>query len=249
MESSFFKNNSNLISEKSVLDISEFVLWKKNNNAYNFDSLPKTAILTLSKNVLSRKNRIFYKKTKGISGSNYIINKNVLLCSSFGSGASAIISLLEELRILGVENFIFVGLAGKLIATNDDTFVIDNSFSTCGSTLFYSKKEEYKPIQNSWFLTLKEKLNLKTAICWSTDAPFRETKSLIAYFKEKKATHVDMECAAIYAFSEFYGINAICIVVSADSFIDDVWLPPKNSAVLNENLNQLVKKIIALEKN
>ena len=107
MDSSFFKNNSNLIAEKSILDISKFVMWKKTNRNYNFDVLPKTVILTLNNNVLSRKNKFFYKKTKGIAGLNYIINKKILLCSSFGSGASAIISLLEELRILGVENFIF----------------------------------------------------------------------------------------------------------------------------------------------
>jgi purine-nucleoside phosphorylase len=224
-------------------------MWKKTNKAYNFDVLPKTAILTLSNNVLSRKNRVLYKKTKGIAGLNYIINKNVLLCSSFGSGASAIISLLEELRILGVENFIFIGLAGKLVSSTDDTFIVENSFSTCGSTLFYSKNEEYKPVQNSWFTGLKGKLNLKTTVCWSTDAPFRETKSLLSHFKEKNATHVDMECAAIYAFSEFYNSNAICIIVSADSFIDNVWLPPKSNIVLNENLNQLVKMIITLAKH
>ncbi len=238
-------NSEDFLKEISVLKTSSIVSWKKRNHKYNFNALPKTAILTLSKHVLDRKTRLLSKKTKGLIGQNFILNKNTVFCSEFGNGSPAIVGLLEELRELGVENFIFVGLAGLIdLREKEEVFLVNNSFSTVGSTSFYSLKDSFKPIDNLWFNIIKSNLNLPETISWSTDAPFRETKSLLQYFIEKKATHVDMECAAIYAFAEFYNLNSLCIIISADDLSSYNWIPPKEIKAINFQLKQIVKKLI-----
>ncbi|WP_298221337.1 hypothetical protein [Flavobacterium sp.] len=239
-------NSEEFLKEISVLKTSSIVSWKKANNKYNFSSLPKTALLTLSPYAINRKTRFLSKKTKGLIGQNFILNQKVIFCSEFGNGSPAIVGLLEELRELGVENFIFVGFAGLIdkSAKKNDVFLVNNSFSTVGITDFYAVKDNFQPANSVWFENLKFNLNLPEATCWSTDAPYRETKSLVSYFVQKKATHVDMECAAIYAFTAFYNLNALCIIITADDLSNDNWNPPSDVKAMNFNLHQIIKKLI-----
>jgi len=50
--------------EKSLLDISAIVSMKRKANVYNFVNLPETAIITITKNVLGRKDRLLKKKSQ-----------------------------------------------------------------------------------------------------------------------------------------------------------------------------------------
>jgi uridine phosphorylase len=45
---------------------------------------------------------------------------------------------------------------------------------------------------------------------WTTDAPFRETASAIAYFRAQGAVAVEMEAAALYAFAEARCKPVVC---------------------------------------
>lgn len=239
-------DKNSFYTEKSILDISKIVAWNKINKKYNFNVLPTTAIISLNKYALKRKTRFFSKKVKGLIGQNFILNNNVIFCSGFGNGAPAIVNFMEELRILGVQHFIFVGVAGALTENikENDVFLLKNTYSTVGCTSLYSSNYNFVPIENDWLKAIKSKLNLPETICWSTDAPFRETKSLVSHFTQKEATHVDMECAAIYAFNEFYNLNALCIIITADSLANNNWIPPKNIKQLNSTLRKTVSRLV-----
>ncbi|AXP79473.1 Purine nucleoside phosphorylase DeoD-type [Mariniflexile rhizosphaerae] len=248
MEFTELKRNKAFYNEKSILDILDIVAWKKSNKSYNFETLPKTAILSLSRFLLSKKQRIFSKKLKGLFGQNYILDENYVYCSEFGNGAPAIIGLMEELRAFGVENFIFIGLAGLLKdEVEEKVFIVNNAFSTSGSAYLYSDKDSFQPKKEKWFEFFAKELNYKESICWSTDAPFRETESLVLFYQKNEVMHVDMECASIYAFAEFYKLNALCIVVSADSISNLTWNPPKNKSEINLVLKKAIEKIIAIK--
>lgn len=247
----FDKLSSSFFTEKSVLDVSDLVQWKRSQGCYNVEKLPKTAIVTLNKHLISKQVRLFSKKIKGIMGDNYLINPNVVVCTNFGNGAPAMVGVLEELRVLGVTHFIFIGLAGSLDANNaeGDCCVVTETFSATGCAAFYNENKTIYPIDNEWFNNIKTKLNFKPTSCWSTDAPFRETPSLIAYYTDKGAKHVDMECAAIYAFAKFYQLNALCVLVTADSFLDGKWMPPKKNGLLRKHLQNILKICLKLVKN
>ncbi len=239
---------SGFYNENSILDISMIIKWNKKKLKYNFDSLPLTAIISLNKYLLPKKKWLLSKRVKGLLGDNYILNDHYMYCSNFGNGAPAIIGFLEELRELGVKNFVFIGLAGTLVSnkSGDNCFILEDTFSTSGCTVLYSPNKNFRPNKNDWYNNLKLKLKLNETIGWSTDAPYRETASLISYYKDKKVTHVDMESASIYAFAEFYELNAMCIIVTADNLENNIWSPPKNLGSLKTIIRSTIENCLKI---
>jgi uridine phosphorylase len=216
--------------EPSLLKASDLVAWKRKRGAYNFKELPDLAIIAIKRNMFSKVISPFTKRAKGINGSHFIYKSKVLLCSEFGSGASAMIMLLEELRALGVRQFIFIGSAGILddSVKEGSAHIVQKAVSLSGTTFFYSEKDELECYDLSFFEKVKNKCNLTPKTILSTDSPFRETPSLIDHYKSKGCALVDMECASIYAFSQFYKIPSACILVGADTLTSSEWKAPNN---------------------
>ena len=59
--------DQNFYKEEAVLDVLKLIEWKRKRNSYNFKTLAKTAIITLSKFSLDRKTRFLSKKIRGLS--------------------------------------------------------------------------------------------------------------------------------------------------------------------------------------
>ena len=236
---------SNLLSEKSMLTAEMLVAWKRKRSVYNFNVLPEKAIIGIDKNIFSKHVHFFSKKLRGIRGVNYI-HKHFVFCSGFGSGAPAIITLLEELRALGVKEFIFVGLAGSLTDTvkSGDAFYVSKTVSGSGTTSYYHDEDNIKPYDDKYALKLATELHLKSAVCFSTDSPFRETPTLIKTIKEKGCEFIEMECAAIYAFTQYYKLQAACFLIAADELHSNNWHPPSAEINLSERQIALVNRII-----
>ena len=228
------------LTEQSLLSAATLVAWKKERGIYNFKSLPSTAIIGIEKNIFSSQLNLFSKKLKGLRGNNYISDAFVF-CSGFGSGAPAIVTLLEELRVLGVEQFIFIGLAGILsdnIKTGD-AFCVDEALSGSGTTSYYATESLIHPYDPEFVQDIAHSVSLKMTCCFSTDSPFRETPSLIANVKAKGCNMIEMECAAIYAFSQYYKLKAACILLAAD-VLAEVWTPPAQHINLTAKQQELV---------
>lgn len=245
----FFKGqNPSFYTENSILEISDIVLWKKERKIYNFEKLPEIAIISIKKNVFSKITNLFSKKIKGINGLHYRYKSNYLLCSEFGMGSSSLITLLEELKELGVNKFIFVGVAGMLDTTVKEgvSYIVSNVFSSAGSSFFYDKNESIDCYDFKWFEKIKEKCQLESKIVWSTDCPFRETASLLTHYKSKKCSLVEMETAGMYAFSQFYKVPVVSILIGADSLVSAQWNAPKNTKKLLKVQQDLVSKLIKL---
>lgn len=231
--------------ESSILDIESLVAWKRSKKAYGFKTLPKIAIIT----VFGRQRRfgLRYRKKKieGLKGANFLIrNKEIVLCTGCGYGASHVIGLCEELRILGVSQFIFIGVAGILDPNYNEAelLYVEKAFSGVGTSYYYQSSEEIVADAVPCNEKLIKEAKIKSVIGWSTDAPFRETKTLKDYYMKKGAKIVEMECAAMYAFSNFYGLNTSCYVITSDTLFDE-WKPPKNHALLSAKEQYLISKI------
>ncbi len=234
---------SNFYTEKSLLSATKLVAWKRNNNAYNFTELPEIAIVSVINN-LSIPEKIFKKKLKGISGTQYVLNKKLLFCSSFGIGAPAVIALLEELVALGVKNFVFVGFAGRLSTkiNEGEACIVSEAFSISGTSYFY-EKEPFFTYKNEFSNYLKQTFSLSEKIVLSTDAPFRETPSIIESYKNKKADLLDMETAAVLAFSKYYMLDVACVLIASDA-IKTHWTPPQNLELINNSAKNIINLFI-----
>lgn len=237
--------NPEFYHQQSFVEAIEIMECKKKQNIYNFTTLPETAIL-INQNVMGKRDLVFKKKLKGLSGKAYILNNDYMLCTSFGNGAPAVVTLMEELRAFGLRHFIFAGFAGSLNWNYDEgeKYFVKDAISTTGCSFFYDPNQKIETTASLGQKRLVQKLLLKQATCWSTDAPYRETKYLLTHFKEQGATHVDMECAAIYAFTRFFALHALCIIIAADSF-QTSWRSPQDFGKLNKQLKSLLMQIIS----
>ncbi len=245
----FFKNlTSAFYQEASILKVSDIVQWKKQNNRYNFKSLPSTLIINANIRHFNIKTQLLSKRIKGIAGKNYILNKDLMITSGFGNGAPALLTLLEELKSLGVKSFIFIGFSG-IISKNineGEIYNINNAFSCNGCSSLYLDNDSdynYTPKKNEWYQNIRLKTAYKETSCVSTDAPFRETQSFIDYYTKKGVSLVDMECAAMYVFAKFYNLNSMCLLIASDNLLNGIWNPPRNMKFLNQKLRSAVRNL------
>lgn len=234
--------------EPSLLNASAIAQSKRKRGLYNFKKLPPAAIL-IHKNVLSRTQLMLKSPLKGLEGKSYRHSKHYMLCTGFGNGAPAIVTLMEELHALGVGSFIFVGFAGSLLpqSKEGEVYYVKEAIASVGCAAFYSPQHKIIAPANSIHNHIIEKLQLKETVCCSTDAPYRETQSLIEQYKQQGAMHVDMECAAIYAFSQFYNVKAMCVLLTADSFNNNQWQMPCNVKHLHRKFKQMVMDILTIK--
>jgi purine-nucleoside phosphorylase len=152
---------------------------------------------------------------------------------------------MEELRALGVKEFIFIGLCASLVGSiaSGEAFYVEQALSENGITATYVSEKMITPYDEQYLKSLTEQLNLKGAMCVSTDSPFRETPSFIQEAKAEGCKLIEMECAAAYAFSHFYKLKVACLLVVADQ-MDTIWTAPTDMNLLGRIQQQLVNDIV-----
>lgn len=229
--------------QPSVLQAEMIVAWKRSRGLYNFDMLPDIAVVCVDYHLVRQFAGFGTKKLKGLKGKNFI-KKGVVFCSGFDNGASGIFTLLEELRALGVKQFVFFGFAGAITTkvAEGEIYVIEKAMSASMVTGYYSNNTVLEPYDTTFFDKIKSDLNVGTRACFSIDTPFRETRDLIEDVARQGATLIEMECAAVYAFGQFYQLNCVCFLVAADNLIEG-WKAPQNFESVQQNCKRFLNNL------
>lgn len=161
-------------------------------------------------------------------------------------GASASISTLEKVRLLGVREIILLSYCGSLSEKLrfSQAFVPELALSEEGTSKHYLPKKDksYSPAPEA-LLNLKNYLirhNLPfiSGSIVSTDAPYRETLSWVKKMQKKGIMAVDMEASAVLAFSEFYGIKTSGLFLVSDELFKGFWF----NGLKNKCLLEATKK-------
>jgi uridine phosphorylase len=84
-----------------------------------------------------------------------------------------------------------------------------------------------------------------SATVWSTDAPYRETRSLIEEARRYGAALIDMETAALYASCAALGIATASLLVVADEIFDE-WRPPGDMPLIQAQLRRAASIAVSL---
>lgn len=168
------------------------------------------------------------------------MRKGLLFCAEFGNGAPAVISLMEELKALGVRRFLFVGVAGAIQPgiSSGSVFGISHALSGTGVTGYYTDLMQIDAPNGG-----APGNDFNTATAFSTDAPFRETQDLLAEARLLGASLIDMETAAIYAFARYHNLPAYCFLVAADQLAGD-WTPPGNYSAVVQGQRQIIDQLV-----
>lgn len=165
------------------------------------------------------------------------------LVGRFGIGAPAVVAQCEELIALGAKRFVSLGTAASISKSVEigDVIVCERAFSDEGTSrhyqanrqVFFASKGLARRFQ-TWLCNLPCKLGT----AWTTDAPYRETKTKRDAFIAKGADVVEMEASAFYMVARFRNVEALAVFVVGDSIAGSKWEPHFNDKPVRLRLNR-----------
>lgn len=148
----------------------------------------------------------------------------------YNSGITAALSAMLMYQVsyqLQVKNFIVFGSCGVLNKTAFGKWIIPSeSYRDEGLSYHYAIANDTIKISNSpkieeIFQQLK--LNYLVGKNWTTDAIFQETLNKTNARKAMGCISVEMECSALQAVCDFYGLQLYTFFFTSDIIDDDQW--------------------------
>lgn len=166
-------------------------------------------------------------------------------------GAAAAALLLEKLIVLGVKNVWLVSCCGALdpALAIGDLVVARTAVSGEGVSQYYTDQCIVTPgIDASADLrgfAGHHDEALTDGVIWSTDAPYRESRSALFSLREAYGVNgVDMEFSALCAVASFRGISLGGIFVVSDLLWTRNWRPGFSSIEFQKKNDRLIRRII-----
>ena len=133
-------------------------------------------------------------------------------------GASFAVLVAEEMFASGCELLISITSAGQItkIAEPPYFFLIEKALRDEGTSYHYLPPSNYAEMNQAIRNELRQAFKLFEAsmhygASWTTDGPFRETKTAICFAESEGILGVEMEAAALYGFAQAKGKAVICI--------------------------------------
>ncbi len=142
-------------------------------------------------------------------------------------GAPYGVMLLESLIARGARDIIVLGWCGAVTPglSCGDLIIPDHAIVDEGTSCNYKVLDPDLPCSRpdknlsdrlSDHLTAKG-VKFHRRPIWTTDAIYRETPQKVAWFREKGAHAVEMECSALFAAAEYRKVNITALLVVSDS--------------------------------
>jgi uridine phosphorylase len=132
-------------------------------------------------------------------------------------GASFAVLVAEEMFACGCELLISMTSAGQIITKGRPPYfvLIEKALRDEGTSYHYLPPSAFSTINAKLMKCLtsafeKSQYPVFPGATWTTDAPFRETETAIAYAQSEGILGVEMEASALYAFAEAKGCPVIC---------------------------------------
>ena len=131
-------------------------------------------------------------------------------------GASFAVLVAEELFASGCQFLVSVTSAGQITPANKPPYfvLIDRALRDEGTSYHYLPPADYALIQakvlSKVLAGLSDSVAMVQGGVWTTDAPFRETEEAIAFARTENLLAVEMEAAALYAFSQARDKPVVC---------------------------------------
>ena len=135
----------------------------------------------------------------------------------YAVGAAFAVLVAEQLFVSGCQLLISITSAGQITAVQPPPYfvLIERALRDEGTSHHYLSPAPYSTLSPS----LRDHLGrdfcaisvpVLHGATWTTDAPYRETASAIAYAQSEGILGVEMEAAALYAFAEAKAHPVVC---------------------------------------
>jgi uridine phosphorylase len=133
-------------------------------------------------------------------------------------GAPFAVLVAEELFALGCCALVSISSAGLVAERFSPPFflVIDKALRDEGTSCHYMPPDRYADVNPSLVAAVRRRTDglpvpIHTGHSWTTDAPFRETESLIASRRMEGIVSVEMEAAALLTLGKVRNIPVVCL--------------------------------------
>jgi uridine phosphorylase len=132
-------------------------------------------------------------------------------------GASFAVLVAEQLFASGCRFLLSMTSAGQLHELRPPPYfvLIERALRDEGTSYHYLPPAEFSCVDEELLMAMKGafvglRVPVERGGTWTTDAPFRETPSVIAAMKARGLLAVEMEAAALYAFAEARRKPVLC---------------------------------------
>jgi uridine phosphorylase len=132
-------------------------------------------------------------------------------------GAPYAVLLAEELFVSGCELLISITSSGQIVHKREPPFyvLIEKALRDEGTSYHYLPPAEFSHLDEKLLTLLGDAfaeidIPVLRGTTWTTDAPFRETQQAIDRAKSMNIDAVEMESAALYAFSKARSQAVVC---------------------------------------
>lgn len=137
---------------------------------------------------------------------------------------------IEELHAMGCEKFIICGAAGSIKSGSAVGKIIVPTAAVRDEGTSYHYLEPAREVEGNKE-TLKvvtdglERLGIPYTLgkTWTTDAMYSETPEMIAQRRKEGCITVEMETAAFFAVSKYYGISLAQLLYTGDDVSGEQW--------------------------
>ena len=158
----------------------------------------------------------------------FFVDNIAFVCPYVGSPNAA--ATLEELACFGFKNFIATGSAGLIVEDFDvsNMLVVEDAIRDEGASYHYAAPDVKATTMPEITEIIKEVLSeknvgYKVGRTWTTDAFYRETKSLIDLRIQQGCTAVEMECATWCIVAKKLSLNFGQFLFFSDKVMDKAW--------------------------
>ncbi|MCI5166182.1 MAG: phosphorylase [Candidatus Electrothrix sp. GM3_4] len=188
--------------------------------------------------------------------SNLYYSENLFLAGP-AVGAPVAVMCLEKLIALGAKKIILYGWCGSLQEELRamDVLLPTEALSEEGTSRHYQDQNQDEEQNGQYRIraspTLHARLgsilttadfSYQTGKIWTTDAPYRETRTKIADYAGQRVYGVDMEFSALCAVAAFRGVElAAAMLVS-----DEVWRQPWQPQFSRKEFKRKSRKLLTL---
>lgn len=183
----------------------------------------------------------------------YLFNSNLIVLKEYNVfiagpciGAPMAVMVLEKLIALGANEFIVFGWCGSLTPelTCETLFLPIRGFSEEGTSDHYpvngnpNSSEKLRTIAVA--CAERTSTPCQEGVIWTTDAPYRETRSKIQAYQRLGAVAVDMEFTALCTVAKFRKANMAAMYLVSD----ELWREKWQSAFNRKGFKKRSQKII-----
>ncbi len=168
---------------------------------------------------------------RGLFHSNLLVSSE---CAGFVAGptigAPMAAMTLEKLIALGAREIVVFGWCGGLLPDDaiGDLVCVQNTWVGEGTSQYYGEHRDGR-VDAQLLLELETLLDennvsFRHGSCWSTDAPYRETRAMLRQLrKEHNIDSVDMEISALVSVATFRKVALAALFVVSDLPMAKEW--------------------------